>query len=168
MNQSILIIQPDKYALSEFSHFFKQRGDEVHSASSLKDAGTKLEFTLPDQILIDITLLGSKWPKSIPVLLERFLKTNLIFTYSSIAGLPKSYYSELVKWKVLTNPITPERVSLAVDGNLTDIDILEPLQRKSRLTYPINPPFWKSASCLARKVLYKVSPVRPANNSRSR
>ena len=137
MNRSILIIQPDKYALSGFSSIFKQQGDEVHRASSLKDASTILKFALPDLILIDITLLGSKWPKSIPVLLERFLKTELIFTYSSTSGLPKSYYSELVKWKVLTDPITPERVSLAMDGNLTDIDILEPLQRKSRLTYPV-------------------------------
>lgn len=96
-----------------------------------------MKLTLPDLILIETTLLGSKWPKSIPILLERFQKTELIFTYFSTAGLPKSYYSELVKWKVLTNPITPERVSLAVDGNLTDIDILEPLQKKSRLTYPI-------------------------------
>ncbi len=137
MNRSVLIIQPDKQVLSELSRIFKQWGDEVHSASSLKNASTQLKLTLPDLILIETTLLGSKWPKSIPVLLERFQKTELIFTYFSTAGLPKSYYSELVKWKVLTNPITPERVSLAVDGNLTDIDILEPLQKKSRLTYPI-------------------------------
>lgn len=137
MNRSILIIQPDKQVLSELSRIFKQWGDEVHTASSLKNASTQLKLTLPDLILIEITLLGSKWPKSIPVLLERFQKTELIFTYFSTAGLPKSYYSELVKWKVLTNPITPERVSLSVDGNLTDIDILEPLQKKSRLTYPI-------------------------------
>ena len=137
MDRSTLIIQPDKQVLSELSRIFKQWGDEVHSASSLKNASTQLKLTLPDLILIETTLLGSKWPKSIPILLERFQKTELIFTYFSTAGLPKSYYSELVKWKVLTNPITPERVSLAVDGNLTDIDILEPLQKKSRLTYPI-------------------------------
>jgi len=137
MNRSVLIIQADKQVLSELSRIFKQWGDEVHSASSLKNASTQLKLTLPDLILIETTLLGSKWPISIPILLERFQKTELIFTYFSAAGLPKSYYSELVKWKVLTNPITPERVSLAVDGNLTDIDILEPLQKKSRLTYPI-------------------------------
>ena len=137
MNRSVLIIQPDKPALIELSRIFKQRGDEIHTAPSLKDASTQLKLTLPDLILIDITLLGSKWPKSIPVLLKRFQKTELLFTYSSNEGLPKSYYKELVKWKVLTNPITPERVSLAVDGTLTDIDILEPLQKKSRLTYPI-------------------------------
>jgi len=137
MNRSILIIQPDKHALIELSRIFKQQGDNIHTAPSLKDASTQLKVSLPDLILIDITLLGSKWPKSIPVLLERFQKTELLFTYSSNEGLPKSYYSELVKWKVLTSPLTPERVSLAVDGNLTDIDILEPLQKKSRLTYPI-------------------------------
>lgn len=137
MNRSTLIIQPYKQVLSELSRIFKQWGDEVHSASSLKNASTQLKLTLPDLILIETTLLGSKWPKSIPILLERFQKTELIFTYFSTAGLPKSYYSELVKWKVLTNPITPEIVSLAVDGNLTDIDILEPLQKKSRLTYQI-------------------------------
>jgi putative nucleotidyltransferase with HDIG domain len=137
MNRSVLIIQPDKHALIELSRIFKQRGDEIHTAPSLKDASTQLKLTLPDLILIDTTLLGSKWPKSIPALLKRFQKTELLFTYSSNEGLPKSYYKELVKWKVLTNPITPERVSLAVDGNLTDIDILEPLQKKSRLTYPI-------------------------------
>ena len=126
MNRSTLIIQPDKYAVSELSRIIKQWGDEVQTAPSLKDASTKLRFILPDLILIDITLLGPKWSKAILVLLERFQKTKLIFTYSSDEGLPKSYYSELVKWKVLTNPITPERVSLAVDGNLTDIDILEP------------------------------------------
>ncbi len=137
MNRSVLIIQPDKHALIELSRIFKQRGDEIHTAPSLKDASTQLKVTLPDLILIDITLLGAKWPKSIPVLLKKFQKTALLFTYSSNEGLPKSYYKELVKWKVLSNPITPERVSLAVDGNLTDIDILEPLQKKSRLTYPI-------------------------------
>jgi len=137
MNRSVLIIQPDKPALIELSRIFKQRGDEIHTAPSLKDASTQLKLTLPDLILIDITLLGSKWPKSIPALLKRFQKTELLFTYSSNEGLPKSYYKELVKWKVLTNPITPERVSLAVDGTLSDIDILEPLQKESRLTYPI-------------------------------
>ena len=126
MNRSTLIIQPDKYAVSELSRIIKQRGDEVQTAPSLKDASTRLKFFLPDLIFIETALLGSKWPKAIPVLLERFQKTKLIFTYSSDEGLPKSYYSELVKWKVLTNPITPERVSLALDGNLTDIDILEP------------------------------------------
>ncbi len=137
MKRSVLIIQPDKHALIELSRIFKQRGDEIHTAPSLKDASTQLKLTLPDLILIDITLLGSKWPKSIPVLLKRFQKTELLFTYSSNEALPKSYYLELVKWKVLTNPVTPERVSLALDGNLTDIDILEPLQQKNRLTYPI-------------------------------
>ena len=137
MNRSVLIIQPDKYAVSELSRIIKQRGDEVQTAPSLKDASTILKFILPDLIFIDTTLLGSKWSKAILVLLERFQKTKLLFTYSSDEGLPKSYYSELVKWKVLTNPITPERVSLAVDGNLTDIDILEPHQKKSRLTYPM-------------------------------
>ena len=137
MNRSILIIQPDKYAVSELSHIIKQRGDEVQTAPSLKDASTILKFILPDLIFIDTALLGPKWPKAIAVLFERFQKTKLIFTHSSGEGLPKSCYSELVKWKVLTNPITPERVSLAVDGNLTDIDILEPHQKKSRLTYPM-------------------------------
>ncbi|MCJ7717430.1 MAG: HAMP domain-containing protein [Anaerolineales bacterium] len=137
MNRSVLIIQPDIFASTELFLILNQSGDEVHTVSSLKDASRQLRLSLPDLIFIDITLLGSKWSKSIPALREKFQKTELVYTFFPKAGLPKSHFPDLVKWKVLTNPITPERVSLALSGKLTDIDILEPLQKKSRLTYPI-------------------------------
>ena len=55
MNRSVLIIQPDKHALIELSRIFKQQGDNIHTAPSLKDASTQLKVSLPDLILIDIT-----------------------------------------------------------------------------------------------------------------
>jgi len=137
MNRSILIIQPDKYTSTELSRILNGWGEEVQTVFSLKDASRQLRISLPDLILIDVTLLGSKWSKSIPLLLEKFQRTTVILTYFSKAGLPKSYFSDLVKWKVLTHPLTPERLTLALEDKLTDIDILESLQKKARLTYPI-------------------------------
>lgn len=133
MNRSILIIQPDKYASNELSRILYQWGDEVQTVSSLKEASRQLHLALPDLILIDVVLLGSKWPKSTPLLLEKFQRTKVIFTYYSKAGLPKSNLSDLVKWNVLTNPLTPERFTLTLEDKITDIEILEPLQKKSLL-----------------------------------
>jgi len=137
VSQSVLIIQPDKPTSDQLSLIFKEWGDQVQTSLSLKAAGEKLRISLPDLLVIDITLLGSNWPKSILKLKERFQKTALLFTYSSEAAVPKQYFSELVKWQVITLPLTPERVTKALQGKMSQTDILEVVQRKSRLTYPI-------------------------------
>ena len=137
MKRSVLIVQPDQSASNELSRIFREWGDEVYVASSLKEASHQLRISLPDLILFDIIIFGSKWVKSIRTIMDRFKKTNLLFTFLSKAGLPKSHFSNLVKWKVLTRPLTPEKVSKALAGKLSKFDILESVQKKSRLTYPI-------------------------------
>ncbi len=96
-----------------------------------------MKLSLPDILIIDITLLGSKWFSAIPNFKKRFQRTNVIFTYSSNTNLPKPQSENLVNWQVLTLPVTEKRIEKALDGNLTKFDILEPLQSKPKLTFPI-------------------------------
>jgi len=137
MDRSVLIIQPDQNTSDELSRIFREWGDEVYTASSLKNASSQLQVTMPDLILFDITLFGSRWSKSLRTLKNRFSKTELLFTFSAKASLPKSHFTELINWQVLTRPFTAERVSRALKGKLSKLDILESVQKKSRLTYPI-------------------------------
>jgi putative nucleotidyltransferase with HDIG domain len=137
MNREVLIIQPDEDISSQMSSFFRDWGDTVHASKSIKSAGEQLKITLPDILIIDITLLGSKWDAAIPKLKERFQRTNVIFTYSAKTSLPQAHSDSLVKWQVLTLPISEERIEKALAGKLTKYDILEPLQKKARLAYPI-------------------------------
>ena len=80
MDRSVLIIQPDQQTSLELSRIFRQWGDDVHAVSTLKQASQQLQLTLPDLIVFDITLLGSKWPQSIQTLQDRFQRTELLFT----------------------------------------------------------------------------------------
>ncbi len=137
MKRSILVIQPKPEIAADISAVFSEWGDIVLVSSSIKAAGEQLKLSLPDILLIDITLLGSKWDAAIPTLRKRFQRTNVIFTYSSNTNLPTPHSDNLVKWQVLTLPVTETRVKKALDGNLTKFDILEPLQSKPKLTFPI-------------------------------
>lgn len=94
-------------------------------------------MALPDILVIDITLMGEKWAATIPNLKKRFQRTNLIFTYTSTINLPQSHASNLVKWQVLTLPVTEERLHKVLESKLSKYDILEPLQKKPRRTLPI-------------------------------
>ncbi len=137
MNRSVLIIQPDKEISSQISTVFSNWGDSVLVSESIKAAGEKLKIALPDILVIDIALLGTKWQSAISTLKNRFQRTNVIFTYSSKTGLPQSHSDSLVKLNVLTLPISEERIEKALQGELSKYDILEPLQKKARLAYPI-------------------------------
>jgi putative nucleotidyltransferase with HDIG domain len=137
MSRSVLIVQPNSQAREKLSRYFKDCGDHVLTAASLKDAGVQLRLTLPDLLLMDITLLGSNWPKSLETLRSRFQHTRLLFTFSSTAGLPRSHYQELIRFRVLTLPFTEERLDMFLEGNLSQREILEPIQKKPRLTFPI-------------------------------
>lgn len=137
MNRAVLIIQPDEEASTQLSAVFSDWGDSVLESKSIKAAGEQLKIALPDILIIDITLLGAKWHAAIPTLKKRFQRTNVIFTYSAKTSLPQSHSDNLVKWQVLTLPISKDRIEKAIDGKLSKYDILEPLQKKARLTYPI-------------------------------
>lgn len=137
MNRSIQIIQPKSDITEEIASIFSEWGDTVTSSPSIKSAGEHLKLSLPDILLIDITLLGSKWYSAVPTLKKRFKRTTVIFTYSSKTNLPQSHSDYLVKLQVLTLPITEKRIQKALDGKLTKYDILEPLQNKPRASYPI-------------------------------
>ncbi len=137
MNRSVLIIQPDEEVSSQLSVIFSDLNDSVLTSKSIKAAGEQLKIALPDILFIDIALLGSSWHTAIPTLKKRFQRTNVIFTFSSKTSLPQSHSDNLVKWQVLTLPISEERIEKALEGKLSKYDILEPLQKKARLTYPI-------------------------------
>ncbi|MCJ7734740.1 MAG: HAMP domain-containing protein, partial [Anaerolineales bacterium] len=137
MNRSILIIQSKNEVSDQLSRIFSDWGDSVSVTTSLKSAGEQLKLALPDILVIDITLMGEKWAATIPNLKKRFQKTNLIFTYSSTTNLPQSHASNLVKWQVLTLPVTEERLHKVLESKLSKYDILEPLQKKPRRTLPI-------------------------------
>ncbi len=137
MNRSVLIIQPDDEVAYQLAVIFRDWGDRVTLVSSVKDAGEHLQIAMPDVLLVDITLLGSKWYSAIPTLQKRFQKTTVLFTYSSSIRLPQQHTNQLVDLQVLTLPINEERLEKALSGRLTKYDILEPLQKRPRLTYPI-------------------------------
>ena len=137
MNRSVLIIQSKNEVSNQLSRIFSDWGDSVSATTSLKSAGEELKIALPDILVIDITLMGEKWATTIPNLKKRFQRTNLIFTYSSTTNLPQNHTSNLVKWQVLTLPVTEERLHKALESKLSKYDILEPLQKKPRRTLPI-------------------------------
>ncbi len=137
MNRAVLIIQPDEEVSSQLSAIFSDWGDSVLTSKSIKAAGEQLKIALPDILIIDIALLGSSWHTAIPTLKKRFQRTTVIFTFSSKISLPQSHSDNLVKWQVLTLPISEERIEKALEGKLSKYDVLEPLQKKARLTYPI-------------------------------
>ena len=137
MNRNVLIIQPNDETADQLFDVFSAWGDSVILTSSVKSAGEHLKMSLPDILVIDITLLGTKWDTAIPTLQKRFQRTNILLTYSSNTNLPKAHSDNLVALNVLTLPITEERTKKALSGELTKYDILEPLQKKPRRSYPI-------------------------------
>jgi CheY-like chemotaxis protein len=137
MNRSVLIIQPNDEVSADLAAIFRERGDKTTLVSSIKAAGEYLQISLPDILLVDITLLGRKWQTAVPTLKKRFQRTTVLFTYSSNIRLPEEHTNNLVELQVLTLPITEERIEKALSGKLTQYDILEPLQKRPRLTYPI-------------------------------
>lgn len=66
MNRSVLVIQPNSLDADALSLIFSDWGDSVNQALSLKSAGEKLRISLPDILVIDISLLGTNWPQAIP------------------------------------------------------------------------------------------------------
>lgn len=137
MKRTVFIIQPDTKISSQLSAVFADGGDSVLISKSIKGAGEQLKIALPDILVIDITLLGSKWHEAIPTITKRFQRTKVIFTYSAKTKLSQTHSENLVEFQVLTLPITEERAEKAIKGTLTKFDILEPLQKKARHTFPI-------------------------------
>lgn len=65
MNRSILIIQSNSLDAEELSLILPGWGDPIYQAVFLKSAGEKLRISLPDILVINISLLGTNWPQAI-------------------------------------------------------------------------------------------------------
>ncbi|NIS82312.1 MAG: HD domain-containing protein, partial [Anaerolineales bacterium] len=140
MSRLVLIVQEDSKTLETLMKIFRDRGDQVLSVTSLRDAGRAVERHKPDVIVMDVHLFGRGWQTAIPKIAERLPDTKLLYTANGVSAGDDAV-KEHGKWGVLCAPFTAYKVDRALrTTQLTypaEQKKIDPKPQKSKIRFPI-------------------------------